>query len=152
MGYSMLKLKLTYEDAVNLYMKYVAGWGSESTEFLFEGYRGGRLAARAVRGAAVSAGLRVTPDTLTLVGGDTYDVCRVVIEHVDQFGDVLPYSTEVARVSVRGAGERIGPELLPLLGGSTAFWVKTTGTGEIAISVESARFAKQELKLTVARA
>jgi beta-galactosidase len=100
----------------------------------------------------VSAGLRVTPDTLTLVEGDTYDVCRVVIEHVDQFGDVLPYSAEVARVSVRGAGERTGPELLPLLGGSTAFWVKTTGIGEILISVESARLGKQELKLTVTRA
>ena len=152
MGYSMLKLKLTYEDAVNLYMKYVAGWGSESTEFRFEGYRAGELAAQAVRGAAVSASLRVTPDTTTLVEGDTYDVCRVVIEHVDQFGDLLPYSTEVARVSVSGAGERIGPELLPLLGGSTAFWIKTTGTGEILISVESERLGKQELKLTVTRA
>ena len=65
---------------------------------------------------------------------------------------MLPYSAEVVRVSVRGAGERIGPELLPLIGGSTAFWVKTTGTGEIVVSVESARFAKQELVLTVTRA
>ena len=48
-----------------------------------------------------SAGLRVTPDTLTLVEGDTYDVCRVVIEHVDQFGDVLPG----ARVNFQVSGE-----------------------------------------------
>ena len=151
MGYSMLKLKLTYDDAVNLYMKYVAGWGSESTEFVFEGYCAGKIVARAVRGASVSTALRITPDTLSLVEGDTYDVCRVVIEHLDQFGDVLPYSAEVARVNVTGAGERIGPELLQLMGGSTAFWVKTTGTGEILVTVESARFEPQELKLTVLR-
>ena len=49
------------------------------------------------------------------------------------------------------AGERIGPELLQLVGGSTAFWIKTTGAGEILITVESARFEPQELKLTVLR-
>ena len=151
MGYAMLKMHLTYEDAVNLYMKYVAGWGSESTEFLFEGYRSGELVASVKRDASVSAALRVTPDTLTLAEGDTYDVCRVTIEHIDQFGMVLPYSAEVARVCVSGAGERIGPELLPLNGGSTAFWVKTTGEGEITVTVESARFAPQELKLNVLR-
>jgi beta-galactosidase len=103
------------------------------------------------RGASVSAELRVTPDTLTLVEGDTYDVCRVVLEHIDQFGMVLPYSTEAVRVLVSGAGERIGPELIPLVGGSSAFWVKTTGEGEILVSIESPRFGKQELHLSVLR-
>ncbi|MDD4311532.1 MAG: glycoside hydrolase family 2 TIM barrel-domain containing protein [Eubacteriales bacterium] len=151
MGFIMLKLHLTYQDAVDLYTKYVAGWGSESTEFLFEGYRAGKLVASVTRGASVSTELRVTPDTLTLEEGDTYDVCRVVIEHMDQFGMVLPYSVEVARVTVSGAGERIGPELLPLLGGSAAFWVRTTGEGEITVRVESERFAPQERKLNVTR-
>jgi beta-galactosidase len=149
MGYVMLKLKLSYQDAVDLYTRYVAGWGSESTEFVFEGYRAGALVATVKRGASTSAGLRVTPDTLELFEGDTYDVCRVVMEHVDQFGMVLPYSTEAVKITVSGAGELIGPELLPLVGGSSAFWVKTTGEGEIAVSVDSSRFGTQELKLTV---
>ncbi len=151
MGYSMVKLKLSYEDAVNLYMRYVAGWGTESTEFVFEGYRAGALAATVKRGASASAGLRVTPDTLTLTEGDTYDVCRVVVEHVDQFGMVLPYSTEAVRVTLSGAGELIGPKLLTLTGGSTAFWVKTTGVGMIAIKIESQHVEAQELKLSVLR-
>ncbi len=151
MGYSMLKLKLSYEDAVNLYMRYVAGWGSESTEFVFEGCNNTDPVARVTRGASASAGLRVTPDTLELTEGDTYDVCRIVIEHVDQFGMVLPYSTEAVKAAVSGAGERIGPELIPLVGGSSAFWVKTTGVGEIAVAIESERFGKQELKLTVSQ-
>ncbi|MPM83970.1 Beta-galactosidase [bioreactor metagenome] len=149
MGYTMLKLRYRYEDAVNLYTRYVAGWGSESTEFLFEGYRGGRLAASVKRGDAVSAGLRITSETLALEEADTYDVCRIVLEHVDQFGAVMPYSVEAVRVQVSGAGERIGPELVSLTGGSTAFWVKTAGKGEITVSVESERFGCQTLTLIV---
>ena len=150
MGYSMLKLKLSYDDAVKLYMRYVAGWGSESTEFAFEGCNAYEDAvARVTRGAAASAGLKITPDTLALVEGDTYDVCRIVMEHVDSFGMVLPYSAETVQVSVSGAGERIGPACIPLVGGSSAVWVKTTGVGEIAVAVESERFGRQEIKLTV---
>lgn len=148
MGYAMLKLRLTYQDAVNLYLKYVAGWGSESTEFTFEGYQEGVLSATVKRGASVGVDIRITPDTLTLSEGDTYDVCRVLIEHIDQFGMVLPYSAETVKVTVSGAGERIGPQLLPLSGGSTAFWVKTTGTGEILVNVESSRYGKREIKLS----
>lgn len=149
MGYTMLKLHYGYEDAVNLYTRYVAGWGTESTEFLFEGYCGDTLVASAKRGASASAGLRLTLETLTLTQGDTYDVCRVVMEHIDGFGAVLPYSVEAVRVLVSGAGERIGPELVSLTGGSAAFWVKTTGEGEILVSVESERFGRQTLHLTV---
>jgi len=149
MGYSMLKLKLSYEDAVNLYMRYVAGWGTESTEFVFEGYYNGERVAVVKRGASEGVAIRVTPDTTELVEGDTYDICRVVVEHVDQFGMVLPYSTEAVRVTGSGAGERIGPELIPLTGGAVAFWVKTKGTGEITVSIESPRYGTQAHKLTV---
>ena len=151
MGYVMLKLRLGYKDAVDLYMRYVAGWGSESTEFLFEGCVKGSAVLQVKRGASMCESLRVTPETTTLVEGDTYDVCRISLEHIDQFGMVLPYSAEVARVTADGAGERIGPALIPLIGGSSAVWVKTTGTGEIRVKIESPRFAPQELTLTVTR-
>lgn len=152
MAYIMLKLRLGYEDAVNLYMRYIAGWGSESTEYVFEGCIAGAPAVVVKRGASVSAGLRVTPDTLSLVEADTYDVCRIALEHVDQFGMVLPYSGEVVRVTVSGAGERIGPELLPLIGGSSAVWVKSKGEGEILVKIESPRFETQEVRMMATRA
>lgn len=152
MGFVMIKLRLGYKDAVDLYTRYVAGWGTESTEFLFEGCVAGKAVLSAKRGDSVSAGLRVTPDTRSLVERSTYDVCRIAIEHVDQFGMTLPYSAEVVRVSVSGAGERIGPELVPLIGASSAVWVKTTGVGEIRVRIESPRFDAQELTLHVAKA
>lgn len=151
MGYEMLKQHYSYTDAVNLFMRYVVGWGSEATEYRFEGYVGDKLAATALRGASVSAGLRLTPQATALTEGDTYDVCRIAMEHVDQYGDVLTYSNEAVRVTVSGAGERIGPELISLTGGSAAFWVKTRGAGEIRVAVESERFGRQELTLAVSR-
>ncbi len=151
MGYAMLKHHYSYEDAVNLYMRYVAGWGSESTEFLFEGYRGDVLVASVRRGASSTAGLRLTANTLELEEGDTYDVCRVTMEHIDSFGAVMTYSSEAVRVFVSGAGERIGPELITLLGGSAAFWVKSTGEGEILVSVESEYFGEQKLRLNATK-
>lgn len=151
MGYIMLKYRYSYNDAADLFVRYVAIWGSESAEFLFEGYIGERLAATVRRGMAHETRLKVTPQTLTLIERDTYDVCRVAVEHIDQFGAVMPYSTETIRITVSGAGERIGPEMVPLTGGSAAFWVKSTGEGEIHISIESSRTQKHELKLTVTR-
>ena len=61
----------------------------------------------------------------------------------------MTYSSEAVRVLVSGAGERIGPELLTLAGGSAAFWVRSKGTGEILVAVESERFGRQELRLIV---
>ncbi len=149
MGYAMLKHHYSYQNAVTLYERYVVGWGSETTEYQFEGYMKDQLAATLVRGASYSAGLRITPETLTLTEGETYDVCRIMLEHVDQYGAVMPYSNEAVYVSVSGAGELIGSALISLTGGSTAFWVKSTGAGEILVSAESERFGKQELRLSV---
>ncbi len=151
MGYIMLKYRYSYQDAADLFVRYVAIWGSESAEFLFEGYIGERLVASVRRGMAHETKLKVTPQTLTLIERDTYDVCRIAVEHIDQFGAVMPYSTETIRVTVSGAGERIGQEMVPLTGGSAAFWVKSTGEGEIHVSIESSRAEKHELKLTVTR-
>ena len=149
MGYAMLKHRYSYEDAVNLYMRYVAGWGSESTEFVFEGYRGETPVVSVRRGASASAGLRITADATELVEGDTYDVCRIKLEHLDALGSLMTYSSEAVRVLVSGAGERIGPELQTLQGGSAAFWVRSKGTGEILVAIESERFGRQELRLIV---
>ncbi len=151
MGYAMLKHRMSLQQATDLFLRYAAGWGSESKEYLFEGFIDGSLVAAARRGASSTEGLRLTPETTQLVEGDTYDVCRVTMEHLDQFGEVMPYSNEAVRVLAGGAGERIGPELIPLTGGSAAFWVRSAGEGDIIVSIESQRFGKRELKLTATR-
>ncbi len=149
MAAQMLKHRLSYQDAVDLFTRYIQGWGSESTEYRFDGYVGDKLAVSHTKGPAVSGGLRVRPDCETLTEDETYDVCRVVIEHVDSFGGVLRYSNEAVRLGIEGAGEIIGPETIALTGGSAAFWVKSKGPGEIRLTVSSPRFGAQTLRLNV---
>jgi beta-galactosidase len=146
----MLRLKMPYDKAVDLFMRYIANWGCASLEYEFVGYIGDQVVARSTKGPAESCGLLVEPDTLTLSEGDTYDVARVVLKHVDQHGNTLTYSSEIVHLEVQGAGEIIGPKQLPLMGGSAAFWVKTTGEADpLTVKVHSNRFGTRELTFRV---
>ncbi len=149
MGYAMLKRRMSYEDAVRLFGRYVAGWGGEAVEYAFEGYIGGKRVIAARKGAASSERLLAVPDALSLCEAETYDVCRVVLRHLDTLGNEMTLSNEIVRLGVTGAGEIIGPKTLSLTGGSAAFWVKSAGEGEIAITVSSDRFGEQRLVLPV---
>lgn len=143
----MVRRRLTYADAVTLYNRYVAGWGSVSSEYTFEGLVGGEVVASVVHGPTSSDRLDVVAETTELVEEETYDVCRVVVRHLDRRGQVLPYSAEAVRVAVAGAAELIGPALLPLAGGSAGFWIRSAGTGPIQVSVASDRLGEQVLQL-----
>lgn len=149
MALEMLRHGMSYKDAVALFERYVAVWGCESIEYVFEGYIGERLAATCRKSPVGSGGLRIRPDSDTLMEDETYDVCRVVIEHVDTLGNVMRYSNEVVEIDIEGAGVIIGPNQIALTGGSTAFWVKSAGEGEIRLTVTSPRFGAQELRLSV---
>jgi beta-galactosidase len=58
-----------------------------------------------------------------------------------QAGHKLPFLFEPVEIAVRGAGNRVGPARVPLRGGSTGFWVQSTGKGAIDLEVSSPRFA-----------
>ena len=67
---------------------------------------------------------------------DTYDVKRYVIKKVDQHGELLPYAFDPITIETEGTIELIGPNVISLLGGAIAFWIKGSvkGTGTITIT------------------
>lgn len=146
-GLTMLRHGLSRDDVVALYNRYVSGWGTPSSEYTFEGLVGGEVACSTTLGPSHSAGLVVEPDAAELVEDETYDVCRVVVRHIDTLGHDLPYSTDAVTVDVNGAATLIGPRVLPLLGGSTAFWIRSAGSGPISISVDSERLGRHWITL-----
>lgn len=148
MGGVLLRHRLGYDAGVELYNRYVAGWGSAAREYTFEGLVGGEVVCSAVEGPSSSERLDVTADAAELVEGDTYDVVRVAVRHLDGLGRVLPYSTEAVQVQVEGAAELIGPSLLSLPGGSAAFWLRSAGVGTVRVKLSSPRFGEQVLELT----
>lgn len=146
-GWAMLRHGLSRDDVVALYNRYVSGWGTPSSEYTFEGMVGGEVVCSTTVGPSHSAALVVEPDATELVEAETYDVARVVVRHVDTLGHDVPYSTEAVTVEVAGAAALIGPRVLPLLGGSTAFWIRSDGDGPIRVTVTSERLGRHELAL-----
>lgn len=130
-----LKYKMTTNDAARLYGQYIANWGSESTLYRFEGYRKGALVKTVIKTANAPSQFHVIPDDTQLVHGDTYDVTRIVLSFTDAHGQPLAFSNHVVSVAIQGSGAIIGPHTFALIGGSRAFWVKTTGKGSIDLSL-----------------
>ena len=141
MGWQMLKNRISYARAVGFYDKYIGNWGEKSLVWRFEGIRNGKAVMTVEKGAASGGELFVLPDRTSLCESETWDACRVVVRHLDARGNRCLYSHEVVTLSAEGAGEIIGPRLLPLAGGATAFWVRTNGkAGRLGVVVRSERF------------
>lgn len=150
MGLIMFKYKLTFEDALMLYTKYIGNWGTKSLKYRFEGYIDDKLVARSIKGPANSTKLIVIPDSNTIVEDTTYDVCRIVVKHVDENDNILIYSNENINIEIEGPGGIIGPKSISLIGGSIAFWIKSKGqSGNIKVSIKSERYGTQEVNITV---
>lgn len=145
-----LRYGLTRDKAIDLYLRYVAGWGSSAIRWDLEGYTDGVRVATARRCTDGAGRLDVQADTDTLVESVTYDVCRVVVRHVDGAGTRQVHTDVVIHLEAEGAGQIIGPTTVALVGGARAFWVRTNGgSGPLVVRVRSDRFEAQEVRLHV---
>ena len=123
-------------------------WGMKWEDGLLIGYIGGK-AVKEVRLAAdpVATTLAVVPDR-SRISATGRDGVRVMVRALDQVGRKLPFLMEPVEIEVTGAGRRIGPGLVPLRGGSTGFWVESTGVaGPITLRVTSPRFGTTTVDL-----
>jgi beta-galactosidase len=123
-------------------------WGMQWEEGVITGLIGGKP-VKEVRFAPdpVATRLEVVADrdTISATGKDSV---RVMIRGLDQAGHKLPFLFEPVEIEVEGAGRRIGPGLVPLRGGSTGFWLESTGQpGPITVRVSSPRFAPATIAL-----
>ncbi len=150
MAYLMFKCHLSHAKAVALYTTYVANWGGKSPVYEFTGFVSDKPVGTSRKGPADSAGLFAVADKDRLVEEETYDVCRIVLKHLDSLGNVMTLSNEVITLETEGPGEVIGPGQIALIGGSIAFWVKTAGkSGTLQVRVRSGRFGDQTLSFAV---
>jgi len=148
LGYILLKYKMTYLDAENLYTKYFGGWGGEASAYRIEGYIHGALVKTVTKGQFSKAELEVTADRTELIEEATYDATRILVRLIDEFGHEIPYAWDAFTLRTSDHLELIGPDVGALVGGSTGLWVKTTGlSGEGWISISSPRFGDKRLKI-----
>ncbi|AOK90384.1 glycoside hydrolase family 2 protein [Paenibacillus polymyxa] len=126
-------------------------WGMKWEDAVFIGYVDGQEVIRKYYSRnPVPTELRVAADDMVLEAGD-WDVTRVVVDALDEYGNALPFYTDPVSVEVEGVGELIGPSSLSLIGGRIAFWIRTKGeAGNIRVKVSApSRFGLQELSIDV---
>jgi beta-galactosidase len=137
MAYAMVKYKLNYQDAVNLYGKYVANWGGEATVWRLEAKKDGLVVA--VRDICPSAKLHLEAraSTKILIEGDTYDMAAIRVRILDENGNPAPYAQMSVKFSVEGPLELVGPDVVTAEGGMCGTYVKTNfqkGSAKLTIS------------------
>ncbi len=150
LGYALLRTGSTMEKGVALYGKYIANWGGNVVTYRFEGYKNGQCVQTVTKGAVSKPMLRVTADTTTLIEADTYDATRVVVEAIDEYGNGLPFASQVIQVTVEGPVEILGPSVLALIGGVQGIYIRTKGeAGQAVVKVKSEQLGEQQVELTI---
>lgn len=133
----MVFYRMSREEIVDLYTKYIGDWGGTATEYKFEAIKDGKVVKTVIKTTMNKPSLKVDVSSDTLEEKNSYDVAAVRIRAVDENENTLYYCGEALRLSVEGPLELIGPEIVPLRGGMTGTYVKTTGekgTGILTVS------------------
>lgn len=120
-------------------------WGMSWEHGLVRGYLNGKVVIeRKFAADPLPSELQVVADA-NQIGG--HDEVRVIVRALDQVGNKLPFFAENIQIEVYGPAQLIGPAHTPLRGGSTGFWLRANGAGEITVTVRQDRLGSTTLKL-----
>ena len=146
----MMRKVIEFSDAAELFSKYLANQGENPTIFKFEGYVEDELVKTVYKGHMTKSNILIEPDRVNLVHGDTYDLVRVVVKMVDDFGNVLDYANESFIVESSDSLEVIGGNLKSLIGGSIGVYLKTKTVEKSAtVKFKFNNYPSQELKFEI---
>lgn len=115
------------DELISLYNKYENNWGGESGSVTLRAFKNGKVVAEKTVSSVQEIKLEISVSSNRLTEKTTYDVAAVNIRAVDQNGNTVPYVSKVLHFKTEGAVELIGEKDVPLLGGMSGTYVKTTG-------------------------
>ena len=139
MAYAMVRYKMGYKEAMDLYGKYVGNWGGESVAWRFDAIKDGQVATSVTCCPSAKLHIQATPSHTVLTEGDTYDMAAVRIQIQDEFGNVESYAQLPIRLSVEGAAQLVGPDAVTAEGGMCGTYIRTvgeTGTAKLTIRAD----------------
>ena len=137
MAYAMIRYKLTYNDAFALYGKYIGNWGGEATVWRFDAIDDFETVASVTCCPSSKLHLEVTPSVTTLEEKQSYDMASIRIRVLDEFGNIAPYAQLPVKLTIEGAAELVGPDVVTAEGGMTGTYIRTidqAGTAKLTIS------------------
>lgn len=153
MVYAMVRYKMSMDDGVALYGKYVGNWGSEATVWRFDAIESGEVVASVTRCPSASLHLEVKASHTELNEGDTYDMAAVRIRILDEFGNVTPYAQLPVKLRLEGNAELVGPDVVTAEGGMCGTFIRTTGEpGEAALTISTEQTKPVTLHFSIQKA
>ena len=123
----MYSLRLSWNELVQLYYKYIGVLGSPAAVYRFEAVWHGRTVRTVVKEPVQSVRLECTVHNPILTDGPTWDCAAVSLRAIDQNGNLLPYCGEAVQLSAEGPLRILGPSVVPLRGGMAGTYLATTG-------------------------
>lgn len=123
----MLRYKLSFDDGVALYGKYVGNWGGAATQWRFEGWKDGAKTCEHTCTPGKRLHLEATPSALHLTERQSWDAAAVRIRIADEQGNTASYAQLPVTLKLSGDAELVGPAVVTAEGGMCGTYVKTAG-------------------------
>ncbi len=106
----MLSLRLSWNELLRMYYKYIGVLGSPAPVYRFEAVWHGRAVRTVVREPVQSVRLECTVHNPILTDGPTWDCAAVSLRAIDQNGNLLPYCGEAVSSVCGRAAEDSGSQ------------------------------------------
>ena len=149
-GWCMLHYKMTFEDGVALYGKYVGNWGGEATRWRFDAVQDGNVVRSVTLCPSAKLHLEVKVSRTALREKNTYDMAAVRVRILDENGTPAPYAQFPVQFAVEGSAALVGPQTAVAEGGMTGTYLRTVGTaGEALLTVSAPQIQPVVLRFTI---
>ncbi len=132
---AMAVYHMKFEDAYQLFGKYIGNWGGTTLKFVFEGYKDGKPVKTISKTAFKRLHMEVKCSSDKLFEKDTYDVAELRITVCDEYGNVQPFFNDSLPMEIEGAGEIIGPARARISGGAGGTYIRSCGEGKIKLKI-----------------
>ena len=150
LGWVMLHYHLKYAEGVELYGKYVGGWGGDSTTWKFEAVKDGKVVKTVLKTPNTDLHLEVKASSTQLYEGDVYDMASFRLQLKDANDNRAVYVQLPVEIETTGPIAVVGPDIITLEGGMSGTYIRTTGEiGEASITFTTPQTTPVTLQLHV---
>ena len=132
---AMAVYHMKFEDAYQLFGKYIGNWGGTTLKFVFDGYKDGKRVKTVTKTVFKRLNMVIKCSSTTLHEKDTYDVAAIRISICDEYGNVQPFFSDSLPLEIDGAGEIVGPGRARISGGCGGTYIRTNGKGKITLKI-----------------
>ncbi len=150
MLYCMVHYKMSFQDGVDLYGKYVGNWGGVATRWRFDAMVGEKVIATTMRGPVEKLHLEVKSSHVQLEERASYDMAAIRVRILDQYGALAPYAQLPVVFRLDGAAKLVGPQVATAEGGMCGTYVRTIGqAGTAKLTISAGDLENAEIFLSI---